>query len=407
MNREWKLTTLDLFSLSMVIRGTWIYREMPDVESMREALKQLIRTYPHLTGHYNEKRKALVWENDYNDEPSLEITTNVAYSVNDLAGNSSLTRSLVREYDIQAFRKGKKMPFSATLVKVKDGAVLIVQCAHATMDGYSYYHLMEQWAALTRGESIQPMMVDQSQIPQKDALTKTETLTQVKQSEWLKLKPAHLIKMLWNLFRMKFVKDTYIQKVSQEEITRLKQQSGAGTHAVLSAIVAKELKSRSTRMDDFKLISVANLRGHVLGISKNLMGNLSQPFITRESLSPNLDLISLARAIQQQNDAVLKNDTIDHNLRLTICSSHYGLPYIWFDPSEMFSPHPSNLYINNQLQFRACELDFGAGLPLYVFPSELPDTVKFWQPVSGGPVQIIYSGYPARMMAESKNPAPA
>lgn len=401
MTKKWKLTSLDLFSLNMVIRGTWIYRQMPDVEGMRESLKQLIRTYPHLTGHYNEKEKAIVWESDYSDEPSLETATNTDYSVSELAGNISLTRSLVRDYDIKAFMKGRNMPFAASLVKVKDGAVLVVQCAHATMDGYSYYHLIQQWAALTRGESIQPMTIDQNQIPKKDAFTKAETLEQVQQSEWVKMKPTRLIKMLWNLFRMKFVKDTYTQEITQEEIARLKQQSGAGTHAVLCAIAAKELKSRSTQTDAFKVISVANLRGHVWGISENLMGNLSQPFITRDFLSSNLDVTLLARAIQQQNDTVLQSDTIDRNLRLTLCSSHYGLPYVSFDPSEMFSPQPSNLYINNQLQFRACELDFGQGLPLYTFPSELPDTVKFWQPVSGGPVQILYSGYPARMLKAS------
>lgn len=398
MNKTWKLTSLDLFSLNMVIKGAWIYRQMPDIHSMRESLKQLIRTYPHLTGLYQEKEKALVWESDYNDEPALEVVPNMLYNVNDLVGNSSLTYSLVQEYDIKAFRKGKKMPFSATLVKVKDGAVLIVQCAHATMDGYSFYHLIEQWAALTRGESIQPMTVDQSQIPQKDAFTKAMTLEQVKQGGWIKMGPKQLIRMLWNLFRMNFVKDTYIQEVSQEEIVRLKQESGAGTHAVLCATVAQELKKHSVQMDDFRVISVANLRGHVLGVSENLMGNLSQPFCTQDAFSPQLNQMELARTIQQQNDTVLQSDTIDRDLRLTICSSHYGLPYVSFDPSEMFSPRPSNLYINNQLKFRACELDFGQGLPLYAFPNALPDSVKFWQPVSGGPVQIIYMGFLARIM---------
>ena len=54
MEKEWKLTSLDLFCLNMVIKGAWIYKELPEVQTLREALKKLTKTYPHLTGHYLE-----------------------------------------------------------------------------------------------------------------------------------------------------------------------------------------------------------------------------------------------------------------------------------------------------------------------------------------------------------------
>ena len=397
MEKEWKLTSLDLFCLNMVIKGTWIYKELPEVQTLREALKKLIKTYPHLTGHYQEKGKVLVWNENYSVEPSIDTRNKPEFSVNDLIGRDELTWGLVPEYDTKAFKEGKTMPFSATLVKLKDGAVLFVQCAHATMDGYSFFRLMEQWAALTKGETMEPMVVDQSQLPKKDAFTKAETLAKVKECGWIKMKATSLIRMMWDLFRLRNVKDTYIQTVPQEEIAKLEQESGAGTHAILCAIAAREVMTRLQR-DSFKVISVSDLRGHVFGVSENLLGNLSQPFSTQGEFTLEQDTASLARAIQQENDAILKSDTLDRNLRLSVCASHYGLPYYWMDPCVMFSDKPESLYINNQLKFRACELDFGTGKPLYAFPNTLSDTIKFWQPIAGGPVQIIYWGFMAKLM---------
>ena len=79
--QQWKLSSLDLFTLNMVIKGAWIYRQMPDIQELRNALSQLIKTYPHLTGHYQEKKKALVWEDNYTEEPVLETLTHSDLSV--------------------------------------------------------------------------------------------------------------------------------------------------------------------------------------------------------------------------------------------------------------------------------------------------------------------------------------
>lgn len=136
----------------------------------------------------------------------------------------------------------------------------------------------------------------------------------------------------------------------------------------------------------------------VHGYIRRWMGNLSQPFVTREEFNLYGSTASLAQAIQKANDDVLGSDMQDRNLRLSVCASHYSLPYYWMDPSEMFKEKPKNLYINNQLKFRACELDFGSGKPLYAYPNSLKDNVKFWQPVADGPVQIIYWGYMAKLM---------
>ena len=69
-----------------------------------------------------------------------------------------------------------------------------------------------------------------------------------------------------------------------------------------------------------------------------------------------------------------------------------------FDASDMNNSNPNTLYINNQLKFRACELDFGCGLPAYAFPNQLTDMVKSWQPMANAPVHIVYGGLAAEIM---------
>lgn len=50
------------------------------------------------------------------------------------------------------------------------------------------------------------------------------------------------------------------------------------------------------------------------------------------------------------------------------------------------------------LRSRACEVNFGTGMPLKAQQAMLPDMIKSWQPKADGPVQIIYGGYAAKIM---------
>ena len=59
---------------------------------------------------------------------------------------------------------------------------------------------------------------------------------------------------------------------------------------------------------------------------------------------------------------------------------------------------PDGFYVNNQLKFKACELNFGTGKPLRVQQAMLPDMIKFWQEEPDGPVQIIYGGFASKIM---------
>lgn len=392
-----KLTSFDLFTLNMAIKGAWLYRNAPDFEGMKKALARLSELYPQLGGRYDEKSKSLVWADGQTVTLPFASCDLRAYSVDELKGNAKVW-SLVKEYDLKAFKSGKAMPFSALLGYLQDGAVLYVQCAHATMDGAAFYELVNQWAALYRGEAVRPMVADPSQIPAGDCLSREETLRQVCEKGWIRVRFRQLFRMLLNLWRNNRIRTTYEIEVSQDEIHRLRQLSGAGTNAVLSAITVQALSRHMPHGRPFRLLFVADLRERVQDIGKDYFGNASQAVVAEGLFDPKNDIAELASKIDHSLRNMLTSGKVDENLRLSLCSLHYGLPYFYFDASDMNCPDPGTIYFNNQLKFRACELDWGYGLPAYAFPNDLSDMVKFWQPVASGPVRIIFGGLASKIM---------
>ena len=148
----------------------------------------------------------------------------------------------------------------------------------------------------------------------------------------------------------------------------------------------------------FRLLFVADLRERVTGISRDFFGNASQPVIAEGLFDPKDETAALASRIDLSLGNMLTSGRVEENVRLSLCCSHYGLPYYYFDASDMNSADPGTVYFNNQLKFRPCELEWGHGLPEYAFPNELTDMVKFWQPVASGPVRIIFGGLASKIM---------
>ncbi len=66
-----KLTYFDLFTLNMVIKGAWIYRELPETPALQASLNKCLKPYPWLLGHYEEKQKSVVWSGN---ETSIRLT---------------------------------------------------------------------------------------------------------------------------------------------------------------------------------------------------------------------------------------------------------------------------------------------------------------------------------------------
>lgn len=385
--KTWNLTYLDLFSLNMVIKGAWIYRELPDASVLQASLDAVLQPYPQLLGRYDEKLKSSVW--NCHEEPIKLVELNrKGHSV------SEDMYTLVPSFNVNGFKSGKSRALEAFRIKLDDGVAIVLQGSHALMDGATFYRIAGDWGRMTAGVPVEAMTVDQSLIPDADALTKEQTLARVQELGWSKIGFKSLFKMLFSLVSMNKIKDNYVIEVSQDEISRMRKESGSGTNAVLCRFAANRLLEKLPSKERFTLLEVADLRGRACGVPEGFCGNFSQPAVIGEF---GRDVT--ATDIQKATSAIFSDkEALSENLQLSVCSSHYGLPYFMFDASEMNSRDPDLFYVNNQLKFRACEVDFGTGNPLRAQQAMLPDMIKFWQDETDGPVQIIYGGFASKIM---------
>ena len=383
----WKLTSFDTFCLDMVIKGAWIYKELPEAPVLQASLDAVLQPYPQLLGRYDETQKSVLWTGQEETIRLIEL---------DRRGHSTSEDmyTLVPKFSTDNFKGGKCRAIEAYRITLDDGAAIVLQGAHALMDGSTVYRIAGDWGKLTSGIPVEAMSVDQSLIPDPDAITKEQALSRIQELGWSKIGFKSLCRMLFNMVTMKLIKDTYTLELTQDEISRMREESGAGTNAVLCHYATGKLLEKLPKKERFTLLEVADLRGRACGMPEGFCGNFSQPAIIGE-----FGRNATAADIQKAASAILNDkEALSENVQLSVSSTRYGLPYFLFDASDMNSPDPDLFYVNNQLKLKACEINFGTGMPLRAQQAMLPDMIKFWQPKAGGPVQIIYGGYAAKIM---------
>lgn len=383
----WKLTSFDLFCLDMVIKGAWVYKNLPDAQALQTSLDAVLKPYPQLLGKYDERQKCVLWTGLEEPIRLVELDRREHSVLEDMY-------ALVPKFDTGSFKGGKSRILEAYRITLGDGAAVVLQGAHALMDGTTFYRIAADWGRITLGHAVEAMTVDQNLIPNADALTKEQTLSRIQELGWSKIGFKSLFRMLFNMVTMKFIKETYTLQVSQDEVASMRAESGAGTNAALCHYAIGKLLEKLPSKENFTIIETADLRGRACGMPENFCGNFSQAVVIGE-FSRN----ATAADIQEAASAILNNrKALSENVQLSTSSSLYRLPYFMFDASDMNSPDPQLFYINNQLKLKACQVDFGTGLPLKVQQAMLPDMIKFWQSEPNGPIQIIYGGYAAKIM---------
>ena len=385
--KAWKLTSFDLFCLDMVIKGAWVYRNLPDAPALQISLDAVLQPYPQLLGKYDEKLKSVSWTGQEEPIRLVELDRREHSVLEDMY-------ALVPKFDTGSFKGGKSRILEAYMITLGDGVAVVLQGAHALMDGTTFYRIAADWGRMTSGHAVEAMTVDQNLIPNAGALTKEQTLSRIQELGWSKIGFKSLFRMLFNVFTMKLIKGTYTLQVSQDELSRMRAESGAGTNATLCRYAIGKFLEKLPSKDSFTLIETADLRGRACGMPENFCGNFSQAVVIGK-FSRN----ATAADIQKAASTVLNDrEALSKNVQLSTSSSLYGLPYFMFDASDMNSPDPKLFYVNNQLKIRACEVDFGTGMPLKAQQAMLPDMIKFWQSEPCGPIQIIYGGYAAKIM---------
>lgn len=385
--KTWKLSSLDLFSLSMTIKGAWTYKELPEASVLQVSLNAVLMPYPQLLGRYDEKQKSVIWDGREEKIDLVELDRRGHSTAEDMY-------ALVPKFNVNGFKSGKTRALEAYRIVLDDGVAIVLQGAHAMMDGATFYRIASDWGKQTAGIPVEAMTVDQNLIPDADALSEEQTLARIQELGWNKIEFRSMFGMMFNLMSMKFIKKPYVIELSQDEISRMRDETGAGTNAVLCRYAVSKMLEKLPSKERFTLLEVADLRGRACNVPEGFCGNFSQPVILGEF---GRDVA--ASEIQKAASAILNDGkSLSENVQLSVCSTRYSLPYFMFDASDMNSRDPRLFYVNNQLKLKACEVDFGTGKPLRAQQAMLPDMIKFWQSEPGGPVQIIYGGFAAKIM---------
>lgn len=385
--KTWKLSSFDLFSLSMTIKGAWTYKELPEASVLQVSLNAVLMPYPQLLGRYDEKQKSVIWDGREEKIDLVELDRRGHSTAEDMY-------ALVPKFNVNGFKSGKTRALEAYRIVLDDGVAIVLQGAHAMMDGATFYRIASDWGKQTAGIPVEAMTVDQNLIPDADALSEEQTLARIQKLGWNKIEFRSMFGMMFNLMSMKFIKKPYVIELSQDEISRMRDETGAGTNAVLCRYAVSKMLEKLPSKERFTLLEVADLRGRACNVPEGFCGNFSQPVILGEF---GRDVA--ASEIQKAASAILNDGkSLSENVQLSVCSTRYSLPYFMFDASDMNSRDPRLFYVNNQLKLKACEVDFGTGKPLRAQQAMLPDMIKFWQSEPDGPVQIIYGGFAAKIM---------
>lgn len=234
----WKLTSFDTFSLGMTIKGAWIYKDLPGAAVLQASLDAVLKPYPQLLGRYDEKQKSVLWTGREERIRLVELERRGHSSSEDMY-------ALVPQFDTGSFKAGKSRALEAYRITLDDGAAIVLQGAHALMDGATFYRIASDWGKLASGTSVEAMTVDQSLIPDPEALAKDQALSRVRELGWSKIGFKSLCKMLFNMATMKLIKDTVTLELSQDEISRMRDESGAGTNAALCRSYTAAMRQKS------------------------------------------------------------------------------------------------------------------------------------------------------------------
>lgn len=256
----------------MTIKGAWIYKELPEASTLQASLDAVLRPYPQLLGVYDAKQKSMLWDGREKPIGLVELDCRENSVAEDMY-------ALVPEFNANGFKGGKSRALEAYRITLCDGAAVVLQGAHALMDGYTFYRIAGDWGKITSGTPVDAMTVDQTLLPDAGALTKEQALCRVQDLGWSRLGFKSIFRMLLNMATMKLIRETCTLEVSQDELSRMRDESGAGVNAVLCHFAISRLLEKFPTKERFTLIEVADLRGRACNMPEGFCGNFSQAVV--------------------------------------------------------------------------------------------------------------------------------
>jgi hypothetical protein len=400
----WQFTPLDWACFRMMIRGTWVFDMLLDVELMKKGLPKILSYYPHLAGRMKDKTGIALT----NDGVPFVVTDEPDLLLEDLLKRDDLVniKELSHEIKPAQIQKGIDAPLSIKITRLKNGCALGMQCSHACMDGESFYTMVYNWSRMCRGEAIEQPLLDQSLLELPAFNSPAEAKEEALAAGWKKMSILSILKLLPVIASGILGRRSRPFHVSAKTIKRLKEQlsDSAGkaysANVVLSALITKRCMELFKQPENAmcSVVTVVNTRERLASIPSNYTGNSSLSIAT-PAFAANASMNEIAFVVDQTLEKVRQSPSAELQslMELNLYAIKHKLPLAPFDVMGMHTKKPTIIYLNNFFRLHVYDVNFGMGNPLKVIPHNLKDQVVIWPaPPAIGGVELYFAGVPLR-----------
>lgn len=398
----WAASCIDRACRPLVINQTWIYDRFPDSPVVKEALQKVLEACPTLAGRMTEDgimcdNAGVLWEES--------VCRGV--KAKDILRNVLPGKKFLADYDRKAALAGNFPLMSVKVSRLEDGTVLNVRCSHFCADGSSFYTMMENWASLARNEGfVRKPVYDDNAV--RDTLAASDTYGMLLSADMesrdrlmekegmFRIRPSVMFRMAWQkLLRIDrrlsspvFVPYSEIDSVKDEASGTFGKH--AGRNAALSAIIAGILKQRvGWTGKDISIVHTADHRGRMRNICADYTGNASftlRPTTVKADLPAGL----MAALIDEDMKRMLAPEQEERYFATYCAMLESKMPFLPFDINSLWCAHPVTFIVNNCLKFNIYGVDFGEGSPIFAWPLDFGDPVRFWPAPPGQDGVYVY-----------------
>ena len=384
--RSYAASCIDIACKPLVINQSWLYDRHLNTALMKERLVEVLNEYPTLSGRISGNsiicnNAGVLWED--NQQPDT--------SVKELSKITLPEKRFQAEFDNKAAIAGAFPLLSIKVSHLKDGTILNVKCSHFCADGGTFYRMMENWSSLARDEGfvIKPVYDDTAVSKALAATNVYDELAShdmkgtgemLEKEGMYRIRPSVMFPMMWQkLLRI----DRRLSSpvfVPYSRIAAVRDASGqvVGRNAALSAIAVEILRRpMGWTGKDINIVHTADHRGRIDFIGMDYTGNAS---FTLRPTTVNADLPAgqMASLIEEDMKRMLEPEYENRYLAFYHTMLERKMAYLPFDINSMWCACPTTFIINNCLKFNIYGMGFGEGAPVFAWPLDFSDPVRFW-----------------------------
>ncbi len=402
----WVLTGLDRASMFMVLNGSWVFEGGLDAQDMKQGLSRLLDDYPQLAGRMEKGQRVRLDDSgvpfSWQERPDLGLQQ--------LLEDHTLAKQLRDPVKTGRVKRGTQAPLSTRVTQLADAQVLSVSCAHACMDGNSFYSFVRNWGQACRGEPWPEVVLDPSLLPRNPARSKAEAKLAAKELGWARPSLLGLVPVAWAMFTGKLTLRSQAIHLGEQALAALRaaaERDAGGVALSDNDILTAHLSLACARLFDHgedtrcTQVVVHDARGRLEHVPAGFVGNASYSAVGAEH-HPGDSLGSVAASTHAALEPYLvrPSERTTQQVAMALELMDHGLFLSHFDLTRMHAARPTLCYCNNFAKLPIYEIAFGTTSqpvrPLRVIPHDLPDPVLFWPaPPGQGGLEVYLTGSPA------------